>query len=181
MPVLLVGAAVAFLSACAPSSQQAHPDVAAPTGPAEEAPAATAASAASAEITASPQTVCELVCERPEVLPRTADRPDYTANQTDDVNRVLEALHPDLMACYTKRLKANPTAHGFITVDMIIGSQGEVAKIDTTGGGILGPATMDCIVKRIRRAKFEPPHGGGTLEVHVPFSLRRVDPGEDSM
>jgi hypothetical protein len=38
---------------------------------------------------------------------------------------------------------------------------------------------MGCIVHRIERGTFEPPHGGGTIHVRVPFSLRRVAPGED--
>jgi hypothetical protein len=55
-----------------------------------------------------------------------------------------------------------------------------VETVDTTGGAILGDTTMSCIVHRIERGAFEPPHGGGSLHVRVPFSLRRVAPGDDT-
>jgi hypothetical protein len=54
------------------------------------------------------------------------------------------------------------------------------ATVETTGGAILGESTMSCIVHRIERGRFEPPHGGGTIRVRVPFSLRRVLPGEET-
>jgi len=39
--------------------------------------------------------------------------------------------------------------------------------------------TMSCLVERVKRASFEP-HNGGTLRIHVPFSLRRVAPGDET-
>jgi hypothetical protein len=38
----------------------------------------------------------------------------------------------------------------------------------------------DLVCERVKRASFEPPHNGGTLRIHVPFSLRRVAPGEET-
>jgi hypothetical protein len=132
------------------------------------------------EIIASTQTTCDLVCERAHIVPRPVDNPDYTEQATANANAVLEAMHDDLLACYKKRVRVNPQAHGFITVDIIINAQGRVQNIETTGGAILGDATMGCLVKRIRLGTFDPPHDGGTLRIHVPFSLRRVSPGEET-
>jgi hypothetical protein len=133
------------------------------------------------EITAEPQTYCDLVCERAMIVPRPADGPDYSARATDNANEVLAAMHDDLLACYQKRVAANPNAHGFITVDIVIDPEGHVRDVETTGGAILGERTMSCLVHRIRRGSFEPPHGGGTLRIHVPFSLRRVSPGDETL
>jgi hypothetical protein len=105
-----------------------------------------------------------------QILPE----PDYTARETANAEAVLGTMHEDLLACYKKRLAANPAAHGYITVDIVIGPDGRVRTTETTGGAILGDATMRCIVQRIERATFEPPHGGGTLRVQVPFSLDRL-------
>ncbi len=122
---------------------------------------------------------CDLVCERADVVPRPADGPDYHALATENANKVLEAMHPDLLACYTKRVAVAPNAHAFLTVDVVIGPDGKVRNVETTGGALLGAATMSCLTDRIRKATFDPPHGGGTLRVHVPFTLRRAARGEE--
>lgn len=144
-------------------------------------PETTAATPASPEITTSSQSFCDLVCERARVVARPADGPDYNEKATANANAVLEAMHDDLLSCYKKRVAVNPDAHGFITVDIVIDQGGHVATVETTGGAILGDSTMGCLVKRLRSASFDPPHGGGTLRIHVPFSLRRVAPGDSSL
>lgn len=141
----------------------------------------TKTTATSVEITADTQAVCDLVCERAMIVPRPADGPDYSAKATDNANAVLESMHDDMLACYTKRVAVNPQAHGFITVDIVIGPDGHVRDVETTGGAILGDRTMSCLVHRIKLGAFDPPHGGGTLRVHVPFSLRRVAPGDETL
>jgi hypothetical protein len=142
--------------------------------------AATVPEARSNEVTTDPVTVCDLVCERAQAVARAADEPDYTSQATANANTVLETMHDDLLACYKKRVAVNPNAHGFITVDIVIDPTGHVRNVETTGGAVLGEGTMGCIVKRIQRASFDPPHGGGTLRIHVPFSLRRVAPGDET-
>jgi hypothetical protein len=132
---------------------------------------------------ATPETApvyCDLVCERALVAPRPNDDPDYHAMATENANQVLTSIHPRMLACYTKRIAVNPAAHGFITIDIVVGPDGHVITVETTGGAILGPATMSCMTHEIERAVFAPPHGGGTLRIHVPFSLRRVAAGEEA-
>jgi hypothetical protein len=114
------------------------------------------------------------------MLPRGPDEPDYTQREVDNANVVLGSMQSDLLACYKRRLRSAPEAHGFITVDILIRHDGTVQTVDTTGGAILGETTMNCIVHRIERGTFDPPHGGGSLHVRVPFSLRRVVPGDDT-
>lgn len=118
--------------------------------------------------TSTPFVECDLVCERAKVI---SAQPDYHAQATANVNRVLEAMHPQLLACYTKRVTASPNAHGFIVVDILVAPDGTVRDVGATGGALLGQRTMDCLVEQVRKAKFDPPHGGGTMRVEVPFSL----------
>ena len=87
-------------------------------------------------------------------------------------------MHDDLLSCYTARLRGSPKAHGFITVDIVIGPTGEVQKVETLGGALLGDAAMACIVNRIKRGRFDPPHGGGTMRLQAPFTLRNLAPNE---
>jgi hypothetical protein len=144
-------------------------------------PAATpTATPTAADVTVNAVTECDLVCERAQIVPRPADGPDYNAKATDNANAVLDGMHDDLLACYKKRVAVNPNAHGFITVDIVIDPDGKVRNVETTGGAVLGDGTMSCLVQRIKRGSFDRPHGGGTLRIHVPFSLRRVAPGEET-
>ena len=71
------------------------------------------------------------------------------------------------LARRTATISCSPKAHGFITVDIIVGEDGHVRKVDTTGGAVLGDRTMACIVQRIQQGMFEPPHGGGPLSLEV--------------
>jgi hypothetical protein len=122
---------------------------------------------------------CQLYCEAPQMLPRAALEPNYTLEETNNANRVLDAMKDDLIACYKKRLRVNPNAHGFITVDILVGPDGSVRKVETTGGAVLGDETMQCLVHRVEKATFQKPHGGGTLHIRVPFSLRKIGPEEE--
>jgi hypothetical protein len=130
----------------------------------------------------SKSTACDLVCEGTHVVSHpitpaeSADQ--YTQEAVTHADQVLTGMHDDLLACYTTRLRGNPKAHGFLTIDIVIGPTGEVQKVETQGGALLGDAAMACIVNRIQQGRFDPPHGGGTMRLEAPFTLRSVAPDE---
>ena len=72
------------------------------------------------------------------MIARVAPEPDYTQHEIDNATDVLSSMTGDLLACYKQRLRVNPKAHGYITVDILVASDGRVHKVDTTGGAILG-------------------------------------------
>ena len=164
------------LVACASSSPGARPPVTSETTPSS---ATVPRESGERELVVDPVVPCDLVCEQAQVVPRPADGPDHHALATRNANEVLEAMQPDLLACYAKRVAVSPKAHAFLTVDVIIGPDGAVRHVETTGGALLGSATLGCLERRIRQATFAPPHGGGTLRIHVPFALRPVTKGDD--
>ena len=149
--------------------------------PPAQAPATTTAAAAPSaeEVTAQPQVVCDLVCEQAKVA--ALDTPDHTVKATANANAVLDAMHPDLLACYAKRVSMSPAAHASITMDIVVAPDGRVQDVETTGGALLGDATMSCIVRRVKLARFDAPHGGGTMRIHVPFSLRPAGHHDDTL
>ncbi len=155
-----------------------------PRAPSSSKPASTSVTEVASATESAPATEpaaveCKLYCEPWEMLPRLEPGPDYTKHEIDNARSVLDAMRDDLLACYKKRLRVSPDAHALITVDISIGEDGHVRRVDTAGGGVLGEGGMGCIVHRIQQGVFEPPHGGGTLHVRVPFSLRRVAPGDE--
>src|SRR5688572_28115936 len=60
-------------------------------------PSPAASSPEEVEIAPDTQTVCDLVCERAQVLPRPADGPDYTAQATARANEVLDRIQPEIL------------------------------------------------------------------------------------
>lgn len=170
---LCVGCSAARAPAQAPSVALAGPE-APPASPASESPAGTEASSGPAEVE------CKLSCQAPRMIARAAPDPDYTQREIDNANAVLAEMTADLLGCYKKRLRVNPKAQGAISVDIMVGSDGRVRKVDTTGATVLGRITMACIVHRIEQGVFEPPHGGGNIHVQVPFTLSVLTEGDET-
>ncbi len=161
--LLSIGFVAALGSACG----------APPSAPAVATPTASAASAPSAESASTKALVCDLYCERASVIvSRPPNAPDYTALETENANRVLDAIRPELLKCYAKRLAIDPKVRAYVMLEVVVDKQGHVMSAEGFGGGMLGAATMECIVNRVKRAAFDPPHGGGTLKIQMPFTLR---------
>jgi len=149
--------------------------VACASKPAPQPEVATTTGAVTAPAASTPATNdCEIVCSDVEVVAETprVEQSDYHAAAVTDARGVIASIHDDLMTCYRQRLATHPRAHGSPTFDIVIDENGTVRKIDTTGGGPLGDATMKCMTSRMMRAHFAPVRGGGTLRIHVPLLLR---------
>jgi hypothetical protein len=63
-----------------------------------------------------------------------------------------------------------------MTADIVIGPDGHVRHVETTGGALLGERARACIEHRLAGAEFAPPYGGGTLTIHVPIALEGSAP-----
>ncbi len=130
---------------------------------------------------AEPEPVaCEVECGGASVVPEPAraPEPDYHAAAVADADRVMASMRDDLLACYEKRLATNPQARAFVMLDIVLQADGRVRRVDATGGGMLGDAALTCMTSRVTRASFAPVHGGGTLRLQVPLTLRPVGAGE---
>ncbi len=185
--------AVVVVAACVSTPPSAAPTSPTPPVATREMPAAsiaprpiagptddTALMSSNGDAPKESKVLCDLVCEHAEVVSRPADQPDYTAKATENANRVLGAMKGDMLACYKKRILAYPQAQGFLSVQITVGDDGRVRSVNTTGGGTLGEGTIACVVKHIKRGVFEPHHGGGSMEIRVPFSMRRAVTGEEA-
>jgi hypothetical protein len=178
-------ALAAVLSACggAPQAQRTPEAVAVePTSPAATAEVAPAESvtpeahsspAPATDATSSDEGPCDLVCEDAQVEDRK-DGKEELSRISKNANEVLLKIRPAMLACYEKRIVAKPQAHAFMTFSVLVGPDGHVRDVETTGGALLGDKTISCLVGHVRGAVFERPKGGGSLRLNVPFTLRRV-------
>ncbi len=127
----------------------------------------------SAEMPAAEES-CAVVCGSAATVAAPTPEPDYHAQAVADADRVFAAMRGDLLACYRARVATYPQAHASLYVDVVIGSDGDVRKVETTGGALLGDRTMRCITSRVERARFAPVRGGGTLRIQVPLTFSRT-------
>jgi len=178
--LLLTGACATARPAAAPASGPPNGAEVTDANP----PAAAASTLGPAEAPGAPPQAepgaveCTLRCELPRLVSRGSPEPDYTQQETDNAMAVVSSMKNDLLACYKKRLRLNPRAYGAITVEIVVGEDGHVRKVDATGATILGRQTMACISHRIEQGVFEPPHGGGNIFIEIPFSLEVAAPDE---
>lgn len=157
----IITAACMLLCACASSTPP-------PAGPATS----------SVETTVGSVEACELVCDKPQVTMPPVASPDVTEAASANVDHVFATMHDDLLACYRTRLRTDPRAHAFMTVDLVLEPNGHVRSVETTGGATLGDSGIRCISDRIKKATFAPIPGGGTRRIQVPLTFRRLGPAE---
>lgn len=106
----------------------------------------------------------------PEPAPPLGERTDPTEEAEREAAAVVRQLHPQLLACYAKRLKRDPKAEAYLLVDVLVGEDGRPRDVATTGGARLGEA-LDCITSRLRSAAFERPAKTGTTRIRVPLAF----------
>lgn len=97
------------------------------------------------------------------------DGPEPDAAALERVMSELKRQRPKLAACYDKWLKANPTAEGEVTLELLVGAQGRVKRARVTEGTI-SAASSECLVTTAKSLVLPPLGTDATLE--VPLLLR---------
>jgi hypothetical protein len=105
-----------------------------------------------------------------EAVPPLRESTNPTEQAEREADAVVRQLHPQLLACYAKRLAKDPTAHAYLLVDVLVGEDGRPSEVATTGGARLGEA-LNCITASLRSAAFDPPAKTGTTRIRLPLSF----------
>jgi hypothetical protein len=71
--------------------------------------------------------------------------------------------------CYEKQLLADPTLQGTVTVQFVIGADGDVPSANGSG---MHPEVASCVATAIKAIQFPKPAGGGSVDVRYPFGFR---------
>lgn len=77
-----------------------------------------------------------------------------------------------IRACYEEQLQANPGLAGQVTMDFVIGGQGDVTTAKVGRSTLGNSAAENCIATRMRSWVFPKPVGGVNVKVNYPFLLR---------
>jgi hypothetical protein len=98
-----------------------------------------------------------------------ADGREPDAQALERVMADLKRQRPKLAACYEKWLKANPTAQGEVTLELLVSAKGRVKRAKVLEGTI-SPASAECLVTTAKSLVLPPLGVDATLE--VPLVLR---------
>jgi hypothetical protein len=95
--------------------------------------------------------------------------PPAHADSTTEANAaaaVFRAMENDVERCFA-RTKGNV----FVLVEALLDDRGRVRRVEATGDARADVATRRCVERRVARATFPVPHGGGTSRVRTSFFL----------
>ena len=81
---------------------------------------------------------------------------------------VFGAMHGDLERCF-----AGTNGNAFVMVEALVDDRGRVRRVEATGDARAGLATRRCVERRVARALFPVPRGGGTSRVRTSFVFAR--------
>ncbi|MBJ81193.1 MAG: hypothetical protein CMH60_07755 [Myxococcales bacterium] len=88
------------------------------------------------------------------------------------VGRVIGRVNNQIRYCYEKELPRNPNLEGKIACQFVIGPTGSVISA-RIGESTMGDANVEnCIMKVVKRLKFPPCAGGGTVDVTYPWIFK---------
>jgi hypothetical protein len=85
-----------------------------------------------------------------------------------DPHTTLEALRPNLLACYRKALEANASIHGKLTLRIHVAESGAVLRVEAGAGPANDPGLVRCINDDFT-ANAHFPRPGGTAVVVTPL------------
>ena len=86
-----------------------------------------------------------------------------------NADAVIATMKPDFRKCFEAAQQKDPKAAGKVMVVAKVGPTGEVTSA-TAQDATLPAEAADCIAKRVKSAKFDPPGpAGSTLNVPVSF------------
>ena len=85
---------------------------------------------------------------------------------------VIKEHQQEVKLCYEQELQKVLTLAGKLAVTFIIGPTGEVVDAKTAEVPSGFSQVNECLVKRLRRWKFPPPIGGGSVTVTFPWIFK---------
>lgn len=105
--------------------------------------------------------VCALLAGVMVLLRPIAARADSTSEE-NAAAVVFRAMERDLERCF-----AGVNGNAFIAVEAFVDPGGRVRRVETRGDARASPAVRRCVERRVARALFPTPRGGGTSRVRT--------------
>lgn len=81
---------------------------------------------------------------------------------------VFRTMHDDIERCF-----AQVSGNAFVMVEALVDAHGHVRQVEVTGDARAALPTRRCVERRVARALFPMPRGGGTSRVRTSFVFAR--------
>jgi hypothetical protein len=99
---------------------------------------------------------------------------EIRGGSVSNAERVVAGMKAGFRACYNRGLASNPDLQGSVKITAKIGPNGEVISATPAGGAGLGDEVVQCLVRRVQSANFNPPEGGGaSIVIPITFALQK--------
>jgi hypothetical protein len=129
-------------------------------------PAASSLASASSGFGASPPSPAPPPPASPALVGRVGvSIGEIPATPKFDPHATLEALRPNLLACYRKALEANASIHGKVTLRIHVAESGAVLRVDADPGPANDPALVSCLNDDFKANAHFPRPGGSAIVV----------------
>ena len=83
--------------------------------------------------------------------------------------RVVAGLRTGFRSCYNAGLNLDPTMSGRVTLIAKVGPNGEVASTDSAENVGLSSGVVQCLLKKLGTAQFDPGHGATSVRIPAGF------------
>ena len=115
--------------------------------------------------------VCALLASVVVPLCSISDaRAEWTANEAEQnaAAAVFRTMERDVERCF-----ARVDGNAFMMVEAVVDHRGRVRRVETSGDARVDPMTRRCVERRVARALFPLPRGGGSSRVRTSFVFAR--------
>ena len=86
------------------------------------------------------------------------------------IAQAVRAAKNQVRFCYERELQKTPTLEGKVTVEFVIGTNGQVSSAkDASAAPFPSAKVTECLLGVVRKLKFPRPVGGGVVTVRYPF------------
>ena len=114
----------------------------------------------------------EVLPANPEQPPASPESDSASEPLPNFVRDVIEKRDNELRACYEAAARVDPSLAGTVTLRIEIGADGKVDEVEALDGDAFGaPRAVACMLRGVRRWRFDVPKGSGPVEVRHPFEF----------
>jgi outer membrane biosynthesis protein TonB len=87
----------------------------------------------------------------------------------EEIMKVINKHIGKIQYCYEKQLRLQPGLSGKVQLEWVIGTDGKVKSVKSTGSTLQNAAAINCMSRQVKDWRFPKPRGSGTVIVKFPF------------
>jgi hypothetical protein len=98
---------------------------------------------------------------------------EVSGGSVPNADRVVAGMRAGFRSCYSRSLVTRPDQRGSLRIVVRLNEHGGVTQAIPEGGRGLAQETIDCMLRRVQAASFNPPQGVDVV-IAIPMTLDLV-------